>query len=64
MPTLQKENAPFRVGERVRIINEQLYNVRGVVNGIDRVKSQVRITVNFFGRTTAIKLGFMEVEKV
>jgi transcription antitermination factor NusG len=64
MPTLQKENAPFRIGERVRIINEQLYNVRGVVNGIDRVKSQVRITVNFFGRTTAIKLGFMEVEKI
>lgn len=64
MPTLQKENAPFRIGERVRIINEQLYNVRGVVNGIDRVKSQVRITVNFFGRTTAIKLGYMEVEKI
>ena len=64
MPTLQKESAPFRIGERVRIINDQLYNVRGVVDSIDRAKSQVRITVNFFGRTTAIKLGFMEVEKV
>ena len=64
MPTLKKESAPFRIGERVRIINDQLYNVRGVVNSIDRAKSQVRVTVNFFGRTTAIKLGFMEVEKV
>lgn len=64
MPTLQKENAPFRIGQQVRVINDQLYNVRGVVNSIDRAKSQVRITVNFFGRTTAIKLGFMEVEKI
>ena len=64
MPTLQKESAPFRIGERVRVINEQLYNVRGVVNAIDRAKSQVRITVNFFGRTTAIKLGYLEVEKI
>jgi len=64
MQTTQKENAPFRVGQRVRIINEQLYNVSGIVAAIDGVKSQVRVTVNFFGRTTAIKLGYLEVEKI
>ena len=45
-----KNSAPFRIGQRVRIINEQLYNVPGVVKAIDSVKSQVRVTVNFFGQ--------------
>ena len=61
---VQKEAPPFRIGQRVRIINEQLYNVSGVINAIDAVKSQVKVTVNFFGRTTAIKLGYLEVEKI
>ena len=64
MQISQKESAPLRIGQRVRIVNEQLYNVPGVVNAIDSVKSQVRVTVNFFGKNTAIKLGYMEVEKI
>lgn len=60
----KQEGAPLRVGQRVRIISEELYNVPGVVNAIDTVKSQVRVTVNFFGRTTAIKVGYLEVEKI
>ncbi len=60
----QKENAPFKIGQRVRIINPELYNVHGVVNAIDAMKSQVRVTVNFFGKNTAIKLGYLEVEKI
>lgn len=56
--------SPFRVGQRVRIINEQFYNVPGVVNAIDTGKAQIRVTVNFFGRNTAVKLGYLEVEKV
>ena len=60
----QQVSIPFRIGDHVRVINDQLYNVRGVVNSIDRAKSQVRITVNFLGRTTAIKLGYTEVEKI
>ncbi|MEO8397000.1 MAG: hypothetical protein ABI700_28650 [Chloroflexota bacterium] len=64
MAISQKEAAPFRIGQRVRIVNDQLYNVPGVVNAIDAVKSQVRVTVNFFGKNTAIKLGYMEVEKI
>ncbi len=64
MAISQKEMTPFRIGQRVRIVNEELYNVPGVVNAIDSVKSQVRVTVNFFGRRTAIKLGFLEVEQV
>lgn len=64
MQISQKETAPFRIGQRVRIVNDQLYNVPGVVNAIDSVKSQVRVTVNFFGKNTAIKLGYLEVEKI
>jgi transcription antitermination factor NusG len=64
MQMQKKDPAPFRIGQRVRIVNEQLYNVPGVVNAIDSGKSQVRVTVNFFGKQTAIKLGYLEVEKV
>ncbi len=64
---MQKKDAaaaPFRIGQRVRIVSEELYNVPGVVNAIDSGKSQVRVTVNFFGKQTAIKLGYLQVEKV
>ncbi len=61
---MKPTTAPFRIGQRVRIINEQFYNVPGVVNAIDTAKSQLRVTVNFFGRSTAVKLGYLEVEKV
>jgi transcriptional antiterminator NusG len=65
MPTTaQKQSAPFRIGQRVRIVNDQLYNVPGVVNAIDTGKSQVRVTVNFFGKNTAINLPYLEVEKI
>ena len=64
MQSAPKPAAPFRIGQQVRIINDQLYNVRGVVNAIDSVKSQVRVTVNFFGKQTAIKLGYLEIEKI
>ena len=61
---MKQEHAPLRIGQRVRIVNEELYNVPGVVNAIDTVRSQVRVTVNFFGRTTAIKVGYREVETI
>jgi transcription antitermination factor NusG len=64
MQMSKQDSAPFRVGQRVRIINEELYNVPGSVTGIDAAKSQVRVSVKFFGRTTAIKLGYLEVEKI
>lgn len=65
MAIAQKQtSAPFRIGQRVRIVNDQLYNVPGVVNAIDTGKSQVRVTVNFFGKNTAIKLPYLEVEKI
>ena len=64
MQMQKKDTAPFRIGQRVRIVSEELYNVPGVVNAIDSGKSQVRVTVNFFGKQTAIKLNYLEVEKV
>jgi transcription antitermination factor NusG len=64
MQMQKKDTAPFRIGQRVRIVSEELYNVPGVVNAIDSGKSQVRVTVNFFGKQTAIKLGYLQVEKV
>ena len=64
MQMQKKDTAPFRIGQRVRIVSEELFNVPGVVNAIDSGKSQVRVTVNFFGKQTAIKLGYLQVEKV
>jgi transcription antitermination factor NusG len=61
---MKPDAAPFRIGQRVRIINERFYNVPGTVASIDTGKSQVRVNVNFFGRNTAVKLGYREIEKV
>ena len=64
MQISQSNSTPFRVGQRVRIINEAFYNVPGKIAAIDTLKSEVRVTVNFLGRSTALKLRYPEVEKV
>jgi transcriptional antiterminator NusG len=54
----------FKPGEKVRIIDGPFNDFPGVVDEIDMERSKVRVLVNFFGRSTPVELGFLQVEKI
>jgi len=54
----------FRLGETVRIKSGPFQNFTGKVEGINQAKSLLKVSVNIFGRTQPVKLGFLDVEKV
>jgi transcriptional antiterminator NusG len=54
----------FRLGDTVRILSGPFAAFTGRVEGINQSKSLLKVTVNIFDRTTALKLGFADVEKI
>ena len=54
----------FRLGETVRIKSGPFQSFTGKVEGINQAKSLLKVKVNIFGRTKAVKLRFLDVEKV
>ena len=54
----------FTLGETVRIKSGPFTSFTGRVEGINRAKSLLKVAVIIFGRTKAMELRFLDVEKV
>ena len=54
----------FRLGDTVRILDGPFAAFTGSVEGINQAKRLLKVRVEIFGRTTPIKLGFSDAEKV
>jgi transcriptional antiterminator NusG len=54
----------FRLGDTVRIKSGPFTAFTGKVEGINQAKSLVKVMVNVYGRAKAVKLRFLDVEKV
>jgi transcription termination/antitermination protein NusG len=54
----------FRLGDTVRIKSGPFASFTGKVEGINQAKSLLKVMVNIFGRTEAVKLRFLDVEKI
>ena len=54
----------FRLGDTVRIKSGPFASFTAKVEGINQAKSLLKVTVNIYGRTTPVKLRFLDVEKV
>ena len=54
----------FSVGETVSIKNGAFQGFNAVVEAIDVERARLKVSVNIFGRATAVDLGTDEVEKV
>ena len=64
IPGRKNSRFTFRLGDTVRIKSGPFACFTGKVEGIDQAKSLLKVTVNIFGRTTPVKLRFLDVEKV
>jgi transcription termination/antitermination protein NusG len=54
----------FRLGDTVRILDGPFAAFTGSVEGINQARRLLKVRVRVFGRTTPIKLGFADAEKV
>lgn len=61
--TTQEFIIPYSVGEAVKVIDGPFSGMDAVVDEINDEKKKLKVTVKIFGRSTALELGFMQVEK-
>jgi transcriptional antiterminator NusG len=54
----------FRLGDTVRVLSGPFAAFTGKIEGINQSKRLLKVRVQIFGRTTAIKLDFADAEKV
>ena len=66
LPPGRRRRGPqtFRLGDTVRVTSGPFAAFTGRVGGINQSKALLKVSVEVFGRTTTLKLGFHEVEKI
>lgn len=58
-----KFQAPFSVGEVIKITNGPFADFIGTIDTIDTEKGKIRVLVSFFERETPVELDFLQVSK-
>lgn len=59
-----KPKVSFEEGETVKINEGPFANFSGIVDEVKLDKQKVKVKVTIFGRSTAVELDFLQVEKV
>jgi transcription termination/antitermination protein NusG len=54
----------FRLGDTVRILAGPFAAFTGRVEGINRAKSLLKVSVEIFGRETPVRVAFREADKI
>jgi transcription termination/antitermination protein NusG len=54
----------FRLGDTVRVLSGPFAAFTGSIEGINQEKRLLKVRIKIFGKTTPIKLGFADAEKV
>ncbi len=58
-----KFQAPFSVGEVVKITNGPFADFIGTIDAIDQAKGKLKVLVSFFERETPVEVDFLQVSK-
>jgi transcription termination/antitermination protein NusG len=64
IPNKKDSRFIFRLGESVRIKTGLFTSFIGKVEGINQTRFLLKVTVNIFGRSQPLELGFPDVEKI
>ena len=59
----EKPKVSFEVGETVKINDGPFLNFGAVIEEIEPERGKLKVTVNIFGRNTAVELEYWQVEK-
>lgn len=55
---------PFKVGQKVKIIQGAFKDLEGEIEEIDEEKQILRVAINIFGRKTPLEIDFTHVETI
>ena len=58
-----KFQAPFTVGEVVKIVSGPFADFIGTIENIDKTKGKLKVLVSFFERETPVEVDFLQVSK-
>jgi len=58
-----KFQAPFSIGEVVKITNGPFADFIGTIDAIDQAKGKLKVLVSFFERETPVEVDFLQVSK-
>ena len=58
-----KYQAPFALGDIVKIINGPFADFIGTIESIDQEKGKIRVLISIFERETPVELDFLQVSK-
>jgi len=58
----EKIEAPFTVGDTIKVIDGPFNDFSGFVEEINMEKSKVKVMVSIFGRPTPVELDFLQVK--
>ncbi len=56
--------APFQVGDSVKVIDGPFSSLIGVVHEVCTERMKVKVMINFFGRSTPTELDFSQVKSI
>ena len=60
---ITKPKVSFEPGEMVRVVDGPFNDFNGVVEEVDYERNSVKVSVQILGRSTSVKLNFMQIEK-
>jgi transcription termination/antitermination protein NusG len=61
---MESQKQIYRLGDVVRIKSGPFSNFKGTIEGINQSKSLLKVKLDIFGRTDAIKVDFSAAEKL
>ncbi len=64
VPERRRAPQTFRLGDTVRVLSGPFASFTGTIEGINHARRLLKVRVEIFGRETALRLGYAEVEKV
>ena len=56
-------NAPYFVGESVKVIDGPFNGFNGIIDEVNNEKKKLKVMVKIFGGKTPLELGFLQVSK-
>lgn len=63
-PVKTVQSVRFKRGDRVRVIDGPFSNFSGMVDEINADQETLKVLVSIFGRSTPVKLKFIQVEEI